>query len=708
MKINAVYAVALLLGLLSCSQNSKIDRKSVVQRHLVHVNTIDSLSSLTIGNGCFSFTVDFTGLQSFPALFENGIPLGTQSSWGWHSFPNVHGYTFEETLKAYDFHGRKIYYDVQWEEGRGQEASNYFRINPHRLHLGLVGFEFVHKDGTLVLPGEIILVDQTLNPWTGRIISKFTIDGAPVEVITYAHQELDLISAQVKSPLIEQGLLRIRIRFPYPSGEHTDNGCNWNMPKKHQSSLLAVTHNTASLKRRIDSTEYHVLLSWHGAAEFIQESAHEFQLLPDRNLHEFDFSFMFSETDYENSIPDYAATAQSSEQAFRKFWRSGGAVDFSGSSDPRAFELERRIILSQYLTRIQCTSVYPPAETGFTYNSWYGKFHLEMHWWHAVHFALWNRCELMEKSLGYYNNISGKAENTAKRQGFKGYRWPKMTDPEGNDSPSSVGSFLIWQQPHYIYLAELCYRNNPDSRTLSHYAGLVFSTAEFMADYAYYDSLYGRYILGPALIPAQERYPAASTINPPFELTYWRWGLSTAQQWRERMGLERNKKWDDVLNKLSFPAQKDGFYLGAESAPDSYSNCTTMTDHPMVLGMLGMLPGYSKIDTAVMKNTFEFIWNNWQWNNTWGWDFPMTAMCATRLGSPEKAVESLLMDVNTNTYLPNGHNYQNDRLRIYLPGNGALLTAVAMMCAGYDGSKKNTPGFPKGWHVRWEGLTKMP
>ena len=26
-----------------------------------------------------------------------------------------------------------------------------------------------------------------------------------------------------------------------------------------------------------------------------------------------------------------------------------------------------------------------------------GKFHLEMHWWHAVHFALWNRLELLEK-----------------------------------------------------------------------------------------------------------------------------------------------------------------------------------------------------------------------------------------------------------------------------------------------------------------------
>ncbi|MBQ7512136.1 MAG: hypothetical protein IJU11_05275, partial [Prevotella sp.] len=63
------------------------------------------------------------------------------------------------------------------------------------------------------------------------------------------------------------------------------------------------------------------------------------------------------------------------------------------------------------------------------------------------------------------------------------------------------------------------------------------------------------------------------------------------------------------------------------------------------------------------------------------------------------------------TYLPNGHNFQTpDRLRVYLPGNGALLTAVAMMCAGWDGSTDfPTPGFPKDgkWNVRWEDLRPM-
>ena len=38
-----------------------------------------------------------------------------------------------------------------------------------------------------------------------------------------------------------------------------------------------------------------------------------------------------------------------------------------------------------------------------------------------------------------------------------------------------------------------------------------------------------------------------------------------------------------------------------------------------------------------------------------------------------------------------------------------LLSAIAMMCAGYDGSKEINPGFPKDgrWKVRWEGLERM-
>lgn len=84
-------------------------------------------------------------------------------------------------------------------------------------------------------------------------------------------------------------------------------------------------------------------------------------------------------------------------------------------------------------------------------------------------------------------------------------------------------------------------------------------------------------------------------------------------------------------------------------------------------------------------------------------------MTATRLNQPSLALEGLFKNIKTNTYLANGHNYQDERLTIYLPGNGGILAAVALMCAGYDGSKISNPGFPKDgtWKVRWENLSPM-
>lgn len=48
------------------------------------------------------------------------------------------------------------------------------------------------------------------------------------------------------------------------------------------------------------------------------------------------------------------------------------------------------------------------------------------------------------------------------------------------------------------------------------------------------------------------------------------------------------------------------------------------------------------------------------------------------------------------------------QLPLYLPGNGGLLFAVALMAAGWQGAPPtHAPGFPtsaKGWVVRHEGL----
>ena len=111
-----------------------------------------------------------------------------------------------------------------------------------------------------------------------------------------------------------------------------------------------------------------------------------------------------------------------------------------------------------------------------------------------------------------------------------------------------------------------------------------------------------------------------------------------------------------------------------------------------------------------MRRTLRRVMDSWQWPETWGWDYPLVAMTAARLGEPELAVDALLLDTPKNRYLPNGHNYQRPGLTIYLPGNGGVLAAVAMMAAGWDGAPNGSaPGFPRrGWSVQWERLAGLP
>lgn len=692
-----ILSIACLAAGCTSPQQQPIDREALVGRNSPTVTSLDSLASLSVGNGEFALTVDATGLQTFPELYSRGVPLGTQSQWGWHSFANPENYTHDETLRDYDFgRGRTEPYSVQFnEKGRPHAAADWYRVNPHRLHLGIIGF-----DG--LAPEEVGDIRQQLDLWQGRIDSRFTARGAATEVTTLCHPEKDMIAADIRSA----AKLPVVIRFPYPTGGHCDDACDWTRDEDHNSELVEQDAGHALIRRTLDATTYYVVLDFEGA-ELAQRGRNRFVLTPTAEHYTLRAGF-YADRPTE-AQPGTDATAAAAADYWRRYWTEGGAVDFRRCTDPRAAELERRVVLSQYLLGIQCAGSYPPQETGLTYNSWFGKYHLEMIWWHQAQFALWGREKLLARTLAWYPSVEPVAREIARRQGFEGVRWMKMTDPSGMEAPSKVGSFLIWQQPHYIYLAELVYRADPTEETLKKYYDLVQKTAEFMVSFAEYDGLGNRYILRGA-IPAQETLRAAETVNPPFELSYWHFALSTAQKWRERMGEGRNLQWDEVIDKLSPLAEKEGLYLAAETAEDTYQDIRFTSDHMAVLGALGILPECPLVRKDRMHATFDWIYDSWNWGRTWGWDYPMTAMNAVRLGEPEKAVNALLMDKRTNTYLVNGHNYQDARLRCYLPGNGGLLTAVALMCAGWDGCETPNPGFPKDgtWEVRWEGLKPMP
>ncbi|MXV15063.1 hypothetical protein [Hufsiella ginkgonis] len=707
-----LYTFILSILFVNSSSAQKIDRRAVVLRHKVILSRPDTLASLTVGNGKFAFTVDVTGLQTFPEYYTHGVPLGTQSEWGWHSFPNKNNYLVSETLKDYDFNNLgPAGYAVQFKEnGRNQQAVNYYRQNPHRLQLGNVGFLITKQDGSVAAPGDLREIHQELDPWTGEITSIFTVEGISVKVVTCGHAGQDVVGVKVVSALIGLKRLKVRFRFPYPTDQFADMGTNYARAADHRTKLNMISATRALFERTLDQDHYYVSGNWGQPVTAASPAPHEF-VFTASNGSELDFSFGFSPVKPVAKTPVFAQVKLSSNAGWRQFWQSGGAIDLAGSTDPRANELERRIVLSEYLTRVQCAGSFPPQETGLTYNSWYGKPHMEMYWWHAAHYALWGRTALLEKGMQWYFKAYDGALAIAKRQGYKGVRWQKMTDHQGGEAPSSVGSFLIWQQPHVIYQAELVYRNNPSKTVLEKYRKLVFATADFMASFPTYDKANDRYNLGKGIIPAQECYNPGETFNSPYELAYWKWALQAAQKWRTRLGLAKEPAWQKVIDKLAKLSVKDGLYRAAESVEDSYSPDSKFTiDHPAVLAAFASLPANNMVDPLIMRSTYETVDMTWHWDHTWGWDFPLIAMTATRLNLPEKAIDGLFKNVTTNTYLPNGHNYQTDRLTIYLPGNGGLLSAIALMCAGSDDNKTRTPGFPKNgkWKVKWEGLKPMP
>jgi len=679
-----------------------IDRRALVRRHNVTLRKVDPLAPLSVGNGEFAFTADVTGLQSFPEVYEKGIPLCTMSNWGWHEAPPPPGLRVEDFQpEYYDTYGRKVPY---WTRSEGQkELYNWLRENPHRLHLGRVGLRIEPQPGSRVALDELAGIEQTLDLWTGVLRSQFQVRGVTVRVETCCHPALDLLAVRIHSEKLRE--LGLRVVFEFPYGSPGMNAADWSQPGAHRTSLEKHSQAFALVERRLDRTAYWVAIRWAGAAQLQQADRHAVELQPAAGCRTLEFSVWFTPSAPGQEPPNVDEVFAAAAQHWERFWTSGAAVELAASNDVRAKELERRVVLSQYLTAIQSSGSLPPQETGLTCNSWYGKFHLEMHWWHAAHFALWGRLPLLERSLPYYQKILPRAQQTARWQGYEGARWPKMTGPEGLESPSPIGPLLVWQQPHPIFYAELCYRERPRRETLETYREIVFETARFMASYAHWDERRQRYVLGPPVIPAQENHPPQSTWNPTFELEYWRWGLEIAQRWRERLGLPRNGRWQHVIHHLSPLPVSGGVYLAHENCPETFEKRNY--DHPSMLAALGVLPG-AGVDRAIMRRTLQRVIRDWQWERTWGWDYPMAAMTAARLGELEMAVDLLLMDTPKNRWLPNGHVWQRPNLPLYLPANGGLLYAIALMAAGWEGGPETpAPGFPKrGWTVRAEGLRK--
>jgi len=700
-----------------------IDRRSVVRRHCIELTHPDPATVLTVGNGNFAFTPDITGMQTFGAFHDQeaaranrrlAVNTATMATWGWHSMPSEQEFTLADAMTSHLTTRGPVPYPDKFSMTAAMggaadlRAGMWLHVNPQRLDLGRIGLLLRCRPDSAPAPSPDDLGHprQRLDLWTGEITSEFEYAGQPVRISTVADPIRAQVAFRIESALLASGQASVAIRFPYASDGFFQTS-DWSRPDAHHTVLDRVSERVCRFTRVLDHASYIMRLDWTRGRISHGDGPHEFILSSEDAALEIVAGF-WPQDRPALARATYPLLLERATAWWRGFWTTGAAIDFAGSTDPRAAELERRVVLSQYLTAVNCSGAMPPQETGLITNSWQGKSHLEMHWWHAAHFAAWGRPWLLERSLTWYESILGTARATAARQGYDGARWPKQVGPDGRESPGGIAPFLIWQQPHLLYLLELLHRGRgPRHRAAAltrRFEQLAEDTARFMASFA--EERDGSWHLPAPVIPAQETYEALSTEDPTFELAYWWWGLEIAQRWRERRGRKRSDRWQRIQDGLARPRIDRGHYCAIATSP-----YLRRTDHPSLLCALGFVPATPLVDAATMEATLLHVRDTWDWDTAWGWDFPAMAMTATRLHRPDLAVDALLADSPKNSYLPTGHCPQiGSLLPVYLPANGALLAAVSLMIAGWDEAGTELPGFPKdgSWTIHHEGFEPWP
>ncbi len=702
--------------LFTVSSHAEIDRKALAERHNVNISKTDQNSPAQVGNGEFAFNFDITGLQTF-------VPFNTLSRWAWHSSPMPPFMKSTDDFMGTPFKvkGKTVYLSTpivpniniaEWRRDfpdfkftkEQAEIAKWMAKNPHSLNLGRIGFEMFAEDGSPAKESDITDPQQTLNIYTGIAESSFSFKKEKVSVTTLCRQSDDTVAFEISSPLLKSGKLKVFFEFPYADDSYMAFFVGkWDMPKAH-SSKLSLSENSALIERTLDGDKYFALIKWEGEAEFSgdENNAHKFRLAPKCDSIRLFVNFSKEKPAAKNF--SFEESLRQSRNAWEKYWLEGAAIDFGQTADPRAAELERRMVLSQYLMRINAGGSLPPQESGLLSNSWYGKFHYEMIWWHTAHFVLWGKGDIAQRQWKIFSDRLEEAKARAKREGYKGAKWDKSSGNMPFEWPHIIHATLLWQQPHPIYFAELEYRRNPSESVLKKWSSIVFETADFLASYPCFNGQKKRYELLPPMTLVSENTNQLHTKNPTFELAYWRYGLRTALKWKERLGLEKPKEWLDVLENLAPAPVENGVYVTYEGIPQMWTKYNF--EHPALIGVYGMLPG-DGINVETAKATLSKVKKLWNFDRIWGWDFPMMAMSAARLGDRELAVDMLLH--KSKNFRFSAHGVASGGPCPYFPSNGGLLAALAMMAGGWDGANEETfdaesLAFPKEWKVKAEGF----
>ena len=600
---------------------------NLIKKYNVINDKIDIHNPLSIGNGSFVFTCDISGLQTFSEEY-NYIPLLTMSEKFAYKkdLGNIN-------LEEYNSYNGKAYYLTSDKEKAKYEAlrTNYFKYNMFNL-------AFYMNDNKINI-NDITNIYQELDLIKGTIYSKFYLLNELVEVESNIDSKEDILNIKVKSNLLNKGLnIKLKSNISYYNKEGS---------LKDSANIKLDKDIIISDRYRKDIIKY----LFNGNID-LKDNIITFRSVDNINL-----SLKVSDNKYDK----------------------GNIKDFFLNTKPYLtgdYEIDRRIILSLYLIRINSCGKYPPAETGLTINGWYNKFHLEMHLWHHLGLIYYGHYKLILPSINYYFAIYEEAKKRAKLNGFLGCRWPKMTDPTGLDSPSPIGPLLMWQQPHLVYMLFIIKELNPDF-DLTKYADLIDDTLLCLS--SFFVKINNIYYLNYPLIPAQECFDGREVRSPIFEVEYFIHVFKLAQKYNYSKEI-----YEDIINNAVMPKVLDNCY-------ESHLN-TNLTyiehnyDHPLPIMAYSFFKS-ERLDKNIIKNSLDKIFKTWDFDKMWGWDFPSISMCLNNLGLKDEALKFIKTNYPKNTYLKNGHNAQipdDEILPLYLPGNGALIIFIYLFLNGNE------------------------
>ena len=376
MHISSLHAFTSLATLVATETSSRIDRESVVRRFNLKLNQSHPYSPVQVGNGNFAFGVDITGLQTF-------LPHNTLSSWGWHnsSLPTTPNQTSISDFTGQDWrtHGRLVNYNQP--NPSEKDISQWLIANPHRINLGRLGLWFGGKN---ISEYELADKSQVLDLWEGKISSSFSLNGAGVHVKTVSSPETDTVAVEIRSELIQQGQLGVFLDFPYATGKNKFDAPFvglFNATSNHTTSLRSKKHG-ATITHTLDATTYDAEIKWKNEGHITRANneTHKYIMTSGKGSNTLTFTVTFTPK-ATKGISTFKQVEKNARNWWRNYWSTGAFVSLPIAANKTAEELQRRIVLTQYLLAVNGAGKDPPQESGLVNNGWYGKLHLEMVFW---------------------------------------------------------------------------------------------------------------------------------------------------------------------------------------------------------------------------------------------------------------------------------------------------------------------------------------